>query len=106
CEDEEHAAEAARIVGLQANPQYWDEVVAWFEAAESEGDELLKLKFQAALAGMDPVRYARAVVLGEIGLDWLRDPVLVADFLQAHGVTEWLETLALLEEAANLEATQ
>lgn len=100
CEDEQHALEAARMAGLLGNTLYWDAIVAWCELAESEGDEQVKAGFHAALACMDPVRYARGVVLGEMEADWILDSPLVADFLQTHGMTDWLETLALFEEAA------
>ncbi len=97
CEDEQHALEAARVVGLLGNDLYWDAVTEWRDLAESEGDEQAKAGFHAALACMDPVRYARSVVLGEMEADWIQDARQVADFLQTHGMTDWLETLALFE---------
>lgn len=98
CEDEQHVLEAARVVGLMGNDLYWDVMAEWRDLAESEGDDQTKAGFHAALACLDPMRYARSVVLGEMDVDWIQNTRHVADFLQTHGMTDWLETLALFEK--------
>ncbi|MBA2662550.1 MAG: hypothetical protein H0U74_09670 [Bradymonadaceae bacterium] len=104
CEDDEAALAVARSIGLNGNALYWDEIVAWLELARDEGDEDARKGFHAALANLDPTAYARAVMLGEMEVDWLGQSVCVADFLGAHGPTEWLETLELLAHHASQAA--
>jgi hypothetical protein len=59
--------------------------------------EALLVRLDALLALVDPKRWGRGVLGESYTFDWVEQPRLVADVLQMHGETSWLETLALLE---------
>ncbi|MFW5968575.1 MAG: hypothetical protein ACOCV2_13710 [Persicimonas sp.] len=97
CEVAEDALEVVRAGAL--NVAHIDEGLAYWreELASMEGTDDLTARLDGWSAVLDPEKYARAVLAGDATVDWLDDPVVVADFLQVHGPTEWLDVLGIIE---------
>ena len=98
CEVVEEALAVLRAAALDVSQELEESFYAWEElldGAEDVADE--KARLDGVLAVLDPENYARRVLAGDSDVDWLRDLPVVADFLQVHGPTEWLEVLGILE---------
>lgn len=111
CEVVDDALDAMRAIsvsdaGLPARD--WSAIEQWREALTGallearDAEDVADL--QAALAGvtgalavLEPNAWARLALGGDADSTWLKDPVLVADFLQIHGPSSWLDALSLLE---------
>lgn len=97
CEVAEDALEVVRagalnVAQIEEGLAYWRE-----ELTSIEGADPLIARLDGWSAMLDPEKYARAVMAGEASVDWLEDPMVVADFLQVHGPTEWLDVLGIIE---------
>lgn len=106
CETVEDALEVLRAAALDLSVELRESFQGWEDAlAELDDVDLEKARLDGLYATLDPNDYARRVLAGDSGIDWLSDMPVVADFLQVHGPTEWLEVLGMLEavEAPALE---
>lgn len=98
CEVVEDALDVLRAAALDLSEELEESFRDWEEAlADLEDVELEKARLDGLFAVLDPNDYARRVLAGDSGIDWLGDMPAVADFLQVHGPTQWLEVLGLLE---------
>lgn len=100
CEILEDALQVLRAGALNQVGELAEALDAWreeIEALDGADDERARLEGIAAV--LDPDAYARRALAGEAEVAWLSDLPVVADFLQVHGPTEWLEVLGILEVA-------
>lgn len=98
CEVVEDALEVLRAVALDVAIELDDAFADWHEALDELDDvDAEAARLDGLFAVLDPNQYARRVLAGEAGIGWLADPPAVADFLQVHGPTSWLEVLGVLE---------
>jgi hypothetical protein len=104
CNEPFDAVEVFRALALARATEFTGVAEQWLEALEEAEETRAARYLRAAMATLDPEAYARKLVLGEVELDWLNNSTCVADFLQVHGLTDWIETLALLEEGGAREA--
>lgn len=98
CEVIDDALEVLRAAALDVAGDLREAFLAWEEAlAEGEDADAERARLDGLFATLDPENYARRVLAGDSEINWLLDLPVVADFLQVHGPTEWLEVLGLLE---------
>ncbi|QDG51234.1 hypothetical protein FIV42_10930 [Persicimonas caeni] len=98
CEVVEDALEVLRAAALDLSEELAESFRVWEEALEElDEDELEKARLDGLYAVLEPSDYARRVLAGDSGIGWLGDMPVVADFLQVHGPTQWLEVLGMLE---------
>lgn len=98
CEEPFEALEVFRVAALSGEDALFELAEDWCEALEEAEETRAARYLRGAMAALDPRAFARKLVLGETDLDWLSNSTCVADFLQVHGPSDWVETLALLEE--------
>lgn len=98
CEEPFEALEVFRVAALCGGHAVFELAEDWCEALEEAEETRAARYVRGAMAVLDPRAFARKLVLGETDLDWLGNSTCVADFLQVHGPSDWVETLALLEE--------
>src|SRR5690554_3710999 len=113
CELVDDALDALRAISLSdadlptgdwSAIEQWQDALAAALMETQDAEEVAD--FEAALAGvtgalvvLDPDAWARLALGGDADANWLKDPVIVADFLQIHGPSSWLEALSLLDAA-------
>lgn len=98
CEVVEDALEVLRAAALDLSEALEESFRDWEQALdELEDVDLEKARLDGLSAVLNPNDYARRVLAGDSGIDWLSDMPAVADFLQVHGPTQWLEVLGMLE---------
>lgn len=92
-----------RAAAVEQASELWDQFLIWRDRLEDveELDEQTRGTYAAQLEGagvsLEPTLFARGLLAGDYGLEWLDDPTAVADFLQVYGPTDWLDVLGLLE---------
>ncbi|MFB6352314.1 MAG: hypothetical protein ABEN55_15415 [Bradymonadaceae bacterium] len=92
-----------RAAAVEQASDLWDQFLIWDDrlAEIEELDEETRADYAAQIEGagacLAPTLFARELLMGEHGLDWLDHRRAVADFLQVYGPTDWLEVLGLLE---------
>jgi hypothetical protein len=106
CDEAAEQGDAGALVALRA-ALLATEVTGAYPVLEAMRDDVagqrgeqiegILIRLDALLALVDPKRWGRGVLGESYTFDWVEQPMLVADVLQAHGETSWLETLALLE---------
>ncbi|AWV91305.1 hypothetical protein [Bradymonas sediminis] len=74
-----------------------DAVMGTQEAEERADFEAALARVTGPLAVLDPAVWARLALGGDADSAWLKDPQVVADFLQSHGPASWLEALCILD---------
>lgn len=103
CEVADDGLEAMRAVALAGEvgrAADWPGFLAWHDAImELDGAKLEKQRASAALAALDPTYWARHTLAGDSDESWLEDVESVADFLIAHGLSEWTEVFASFDIA-------
>lgn len=75
------------------------------EELRGDDDESVKAVVDAALLGiLEPSKYGKKLLAGEVETAWLSDSVLVADAFQVMGSSSWVDTLGILDAAGDAEA--
>ncbi len=103
-DDADHLAKLLRIAALSAGPQWFDILVEWRQQLLDSLSNGARHLLDGAIAGVDPHRYARRVLGGELDAGWLADDRTVADFITAHGTSEWVIPLAIFRDIRDLAA--
>ena len=94
-----------RAAAVEGAAELWDQFLIWRERLDDiDGiDEATRREYAARLEGagaaLAPTLFARGLLAGDYGIDWLGERAAVADFLQVYGPTDWLEVVGLLELA-------
>lgn len=71
----------------------------------NEDDDEIKNGVDAAMLGLlEPSKYGKKLLAGEVDTGWLGDSVLVADAYQVTGSPSWLDVLGVLDAAEDTEA--
>lgn len=97
--DPDDVVEAARIAGSLGCADLFDTFFDWWEPfAEARGHHRRRL--ESSLFLMDPERWSRAYVGGELEAEFLSDGVAVADVLTAAGASYFSEILAVVHDDA------
>jgi hypothetical protein len=112
CDEAAEQGDAGALVALRA-ALLATEVTGAYPVLEAIRDDLsgqkgadaesVLIRLDALLALVDPKRWGRGVLGESYTFDWVETPALVADVLQLHGETSWLETLAWLELGESVE---
>ncbi len=98
CDVLEDALDGLRAAALCLETDLDTAFAEWAQALEDLDDVgAERARLDGLYAVLDPEEYARRVLAGDSGIGWLADPPVVADFLQVHGPTSWLDVLAVLE---------
>jgi hypothetical protein len=114
CDEAAEADDPAALIALRAAILASEDQTAW-EVIDALREDLANdahanknkkklTALDALLAIVNPKRWARGVLREVYAFDWLDHPYHVADALQTHGETSWLETLAMLELNAQSDA--
>lgn len=100
--EEEVDPEIFRAFSLLGAP-FVEQLLAVREETDDESEERAIL--DASLLGMvEPEGYGRLLMNGDIESDWTAYPRLMGDVFALCGPNSWVETLALLEAAGDLDA--
>lgn len=92
-----------RAGAVERADELWDQFLIWrgritdLEGVDDETRESYLAQLDGVGACLEPTLYARGLLMGDYGLEWLGHCESVADFLQTYGPTDWLEVLGMLE---------
>ena len=100
-ETQEDVRDVVRAIGLLGA----ENMASVLAELRSDDDEDVKNGADAALLGvLDPAKYGRKLLAGELETGWLSDSVYVADAFQIAGSPSWLDVLGILDAAQDHEA--
>jgi len=104
CEVVDDVIALMRAGAVERADELWDQFLIWrgrvadLEEVDDETRESYLAQLDGIGACLEPTLYARGLLMGDYGLEWLGHRESVADFLQTYGPTDWLEVLGMLEE--------
>lgn len=103
-DDADHLLEICRAVSLSGDSGWFPTLLGLRRDLEPELSDRQRQALDAAVATIEPHRFARALLHGDVETEWLGDDRLVADFLSRRGTSPWVDALAIFRETRDREA--